>query len=72
MAIRLDTIFISIFLPIYRHYWRDSPLRPKCDAICKKNFICDARSGRSHDRKNLCEALENSDYEQESNGMFSG
>ncbi|GLV33586.1 uncharacterized protein CBL_20292 [Carabus blaptoides fortunei] len=32
--------------------------RPNCDTACKKRILCDLRSGRSHDRKNLCEDIE--------------
>lgn len=42
----------------YRHYWKNSPVRPACDAECKKRMLCDLRSGRSHDRKGLCQELE--------------
>ncbi|XP_025421065.1 sphingomyelin phosphodiesterase isoform X2 [Sipha flava] len=42
----------------YKHYWKNSPTRPACDAECKKRMICDLRSGRSHDRKILCQEIE--------------
>ncbi|XP_050420367.1 sphingomyelin phosphodiesterase isoform X2 [Adelges cooleyi] len=42
----------------YKHYWKNSPVRPACDAECKKRMICDLRSGRSHDRKTLCQEIE--------------
>jgi sphingomyelin phosphodiesterase len=42
----------------YKHYWKNSPTRPVCDAECKKRMICDLRSGRSHDRKILCQEIE--------------
>lgn len=37
-----------------RNYWRDSPFQPKCSANCKRDVLCDARSGRSHDKLELC------------------
>lgn len=43
---------------VRRHYWKNSPTRPACDAECKKRMICDLRSGRSHDRKALCQEIE--------------
>uniref|UniRef100_A0A1B6CHV1 Saposin B-type domain-containing protein n=1 Tax=Clastoptera arizonana TaxID=38151 RepID=A0A1B6CHV1_9HEMI len=48
----------SIFEQYYKHYWKNSPVRPNCDAECKKRIICDLRSGRSHDRKTLCQEIE--------------
>lgn len=42
----------------FRHYWKNSHLRPTCDVDCRKRILCDARSGRSHDRKSLCGAIE--------------
>ncbi|KAI5640563.1 calcineurin-like phosphoesterase domain-containing protein [Phthorimaea operculella] len=38
----------------YKHYWKDSPVRGSCDEDCRKDLVCDARSGRSHDRRALC------------------
>ena len=43
---------------LHRHYWKNSPVRPACDAECKKRMLCDLRSGKSHDRKLLCQELE--------------
>ncbi|XP_039289630.1 sphingomyelin phosphodiesterase isoform X2 [Nilaparvata lugens] len=48
----------SLFDQYYKHYWKNSPVRPACDAECKKRLICDIRSGRSHDRKALCQEIE--------------
>ncbi|XP_067010810.2 sphingomyelin phosphodiesterase [Anabrus simplex] len=48
----------DLFDLYYKHYWKNSPVRPTCDAECKKRMVCDLRSGRSHDRKNLCQELE--------------
>lgn len=42
----------------YRHYWKNSPVKPPCDLECKKRMICDLRSGRSHDRKTFCQEIE--------------
>ncbi|GBP20693.1 Sphingomyelin phosphodiesterase [Eumeta japonica] len=41
-----------------RHYWKNSPRRGTCDGECRKRLICDARSGRSHDRRALCGHIE--------------
>lgn len=41
-----------------RYYWKNSPVRPTCSNECKKQIICAAKSGRSHDRKHLCEGVE--------------
>lgn len=49
-------IYVSFYL--YRHYWKNSPVRPGCDFECKKRILCDAKSGRSHDRKHFCEDVE--------------
>lgn len=50
-------LFIWMF-PLDRHYWKNSPVRPPCQFECKKRLLCDARSGRSHDRKHFCEGVE--------------
>lgn len=42
---------------ISRYYYKDSPAKPKCDETCKLQILCDLKSGRSHDRKHLCEDL---------------
>lgn len=42
----------------FRHYWKNSPRRGTCDGECRKRLICDARSGRSHDRRALCGQIE--------------
>ncbi|KAK3926133.1 Sphingomyelin phosphodiesterase [Frankliniella fusca] len=47
-----------LFDTYYRHYWKNSPVRPLCDGECKKRMICDLRSGKSHDRKVLCQEIE--------------
>lgn len=52
----MKTIINNIFL--FRHYWKNSPTRMACDTDCRKRILCDARSGRSHDRKALCGTLE--------------
>ncbi|CAH1405253.1 unnamed protein product [Nezara viridula] len=48
----------TIFETYYRYYWKSSPVKPPCDGECKKRMLCDLRSGRSHDRKSLCQELE--------------
>ncbi|XP_069704138.1 sphingomyelin phosphodiesterase-like [Periplaneta americana] len=50
-----DTKLFDLY---YKHYWKNSPVRPTCDQECKKRMLCDLRSGRSHDRKGLCQELE--------------
>ncbi|KAJ8940103.1 hypothetical protein NQ318_016019 [Aromia moschata] len=40
------------------YYYKASPVRPSCDNSCKKRILCDLHSGRSHDRRNLCETIE--------------
>lgn len=42
----------------FRHYYKNSPVRPACSDECRKRLLCDLRSGRSHDRKVLCQSLE--------------
>lgn len=39
---------------ITRNYWKGSPFQPECFSECKKDILCQARSGRSHDKLNLC------------------
>lgn len=48
----------NLFNLFYKYYYKASPVRPSCDSSCKKKILCDLRSGRSHDRKNLCEGIE--------------
>nr|XP_023022925.1 sphingomyelin phosphodiesterase-like [Leptinotarsa decemlineata] len=48
----------KLFELFYKYYYKASPARPSCDIACKKKILCDLHSGRSHDRRNLCEALE--------------
>ncbi|PSN40825.1 hypothetical protein C0J52_15302 [Blattella germanica] len=50
-----DTKLFDLY---YKHYWKNSPVRPTCNAECKKRMLCDLRSGRSHDRRGLCQELE--------------
>lgn len=42
----------------FRHYWKNSPRRGTCYGECRKRLVCDARSGRSHDRRALCGHIE--------------
>lgn len=42
----------------YKYYWKNSPVKPTCDYECRKRMLCDLRSGRSHDRKILCQDVE--------------
>ncbi|KZC11549.1 Sphingomyelin phosphodiesterase, partial [Dufourea novaeangliae] len=48
----------SLFHLYYKHYYKNSPVRPMCNDECRKRLLCDLRSGRSHDRKALCQSLE--------------
>ncbi|XP_043597196.1 sphingomyelin phosphodiesterase isoform X1 [Bombus pyrosoma] len=48
----------SLFDLYYKHYYKNSPVRPQCNDECRKRLLCDLRSGRSHDRKALCQSLE--------------
>ncbi|XP_049780611.1 sphingomyelin phosphodiesterase isoform X2 [Schistocerca cancellata] len=48
----------ALFDLYYKHYWKNSPVRPSCDPECKKRMVCDLKSGRSHDRRSLCQELE--------------
>lgn len=48
----------NMFDMFYKYYYKASPVRPNCDTACKKRILCDLHSGRSHDRKNLCEDIE--------------
>ena len=41
-----------------RFYWKASPVRPECDAECKKRLLCDLKSGRSNDRTLTCQEIE--------------
>ncbi|XP_035706324.1 sphingomyelin phosphodiesterase isoform X3 [Folsomia candida] len=43
-----------LFNLYYRFYNKNSPVAPECDAECKARLLCDIRSGRSHDREELC------------------
>ncbi|CAH4031126.1 sphingomyelin phosphodiesterase isoform X2 [Pieris brassicae] len=48
----------DLFNLYHKHYWKNSPRRGICDGECRKRLICDARSGRSHDRRALCVNIE--------------
>ncbi|XP_059480867.1 sphingomyelin phosphodiesterase isoform X1 [Neocloeon triangulifer] len=48
----------EVFDIYYKHYWKNSPVRPSCDAECRKRLVCDVRCGRSHDRRVLCQEIE--------------
>ncbi|ERL84609.1 hypothetical protein D910_02037 [Dendroctonus ponderosae] len=48
----------KLFELFYKYYFKASPVRPMCDMECKKKILCDLHSGRSHDRKNLCQSIE--------------
>ncbi|XP_018912872.1 sphingomyelin phosphodiesterase isoform X2 [Bemisia tabaci] len=48
----------NLFEQYFKHYWKNSPVRPSVDAEGKKRMLCDLRSGRSHDRKLLCQEIE--------------
>ncbi|XP_046643241.1 sphingomyelin phosphodiesterase-like isoform X1 [Daphnia pulicaria] len=48
----------NLFQTYYKYYWKASPVRPSCDADCKKRLLCDLKSGRSNDRKLTCQEIE--------------
>ncbi|KAJ3657922.1 hypothetical protein Zmor_009698 [Zophobas morio] len=48
----------DLFELFYKYYYRDSPVRPTCDAKCKLQILCDLKSARSHERHKLCHDLE--------------
>nr|XP_023023027.1 sphingomyelin phosphodiesterase-like [Leptinotarsa decemlineata] len=48
----------DLFDLFYKNYYRDSPVRPFCDAQCKLQILCDLKSGKSNDRRHLCHELE--------------
>ncbi|XP_050322957.1 sphingomyelin phosphodiesterase isoform X1 [Bactrocera neohumeralis] len=48
----------ELFDLYYKNYWKNSPIRPVCDAECRKRMLCDCKSGRSHDRRHFCEDVE--------------
>ncbi|XP_022913387.1 sphingomyelin phosphodiesterase-like [Onthophagus taurus] len=49
----------GVFNLYYKHYYKDSPVKPPCDDNkCKLLLLCDLRSGKSHDRHHLCRDLE--------------
>uniref|UniRef100_A0A1A9ZW88 Sphingomyelin phosphodiesterase n=1 Tax=Glossina pallidipes TaxID=7398 RepID=A0A1A9ZW88_GLOPL len=48
----------ELFDLYYKNYWKNSHLRPACDAECRKRILCDAKSGRSHDRRQFCYSVE--------------
>ncbi|XP_055686380.1 sphingomyelin phosphodiesterase isoform X1 [Lutzomyia longipalpis] len=48
----------ELFDLYYKHYWKNSIVRPECNFECKKRILCDAKSGRSHDRKHFCAEVE--------------
>ncbi|XP_013134905.1 PREDICTED: sphingomyelin phosphodiesterase [Papilio polytes] len=48
----------DVFNMYFKHYWKNSPRRGSCDGECRKRLVCDARSGRSHDRRALCGHIE--------------
>ncbi|KAI5640562.1 calcineurin-like phosphoesterase domain-containing protein [Phthorimaea operculella] len=44
----------DVFKLYYKHYWKNSTRRTACNDECRIELVCDARSGRSHDRRTLC------------------
>ncbi|XP_053962392.1 sphingomyelin phosphodiesterase isoform X1 [Anastrepha ludens] len=48
----------ELFDLYYKNYWKNSPIRPVCDAECRKRMLCDCKSGRSHDRRHFCQDVE--------------
>ncbi|KAJ8912495.1 hypothetical protein NQ315_004002 [Exocentrus adspersus] len=53
-----DPKLFELFYKYELYYYKASPVRPTCDMECKKRILCDLHSGRSHDRRNLCETIE--------------
>lgn len=49
---------MKTYVVCFRHYWKNSPRRETCDGECRKRLVCDAKSGRSHDRRALCSQIE--------------
>jgi hypothetical protein len=45
-----------IFSPVYRLYYKMHPPSQKCDESCRKNMLCEIKTGRSHD-PHLCDDL---------------
>ena len=46
-----------LFLPYLRYYYSESDKRGICDKECRKNIICDMRSGVSHNRQEFCKDI---------------
>ncbi|XP_058792161.1 sphingomyelin phosphodiesterase-like [Phymastichus coffea] len=47
----------NLFDSYHRNYYRDTPVRPKCDSECQKRLLCDLKTGRSADSKTFCQNL---------------
>ncbi|XP_011305839.1 sphingomyelin phosphodiesterase [Fopius arisanus] len=47
----------DLFYVYYKHYHKNSPVRPRCDTKCKKRLLCDLRNGRSRDRDLFCRTI---------------
>ncbi|KAK2727956.1 sphingomyelin phosphodiesterase-like [Artemia franciscana] len=48
----------DLFQNYYWFYWKGSSARQLCDADCKKRLLCDLKSGRSNDRVETCNEIE--------------
>ncbi|XP_031624227.1 sphingomyelin phosphodiesterase-like [Contarinia nasturtii] len=53
----------DLFDLYFRNYWKQSPFRPECDTECKRDILCQAKSGRSHDKSHLCPDLKTIPHE---------
>ncbi|XP_015127559.1 sphingomyelin phosphodiesterase isoform X2 [Diachasma alloeum] len=60
----------KVFNRYYKYYYKDSPTRPPCDETCRKQLLCDIRSGRSRDRSVLCQKIDNSLFAKEPYAKF--
>ncbi|KAB7497963.1 Sphingomyelin phosphodiesterase [Armadillidium nasatum] len=66
----------KLFDVYHRFYWKNSPVREKCNKECKKRLLCDLKSGKSHDREVTCAEVTEKVEAKESMGwggwIFSG
>ncbi|XP_055299063.1 sphingomyelin phosphodiesterase-like [Sitodiplosis mosellana] len=44
----------ELFKKYFKNYWKGSPFITECPVECKREILCQAKSGRSHDKLNLC------------------
>ncbi|XP_063982786.1 sphingomyelin phosphodiesterase-like [Diachasmimorpha longicaudata] len=60
----------TIFNRYYKFYHKNSASRPPCDESCRKQLLCDIRSGRSRDREFLCQKIDNNLFDTKSYAKF--